>query len=196
MTLRHIFCSALTAMSALMALPSWATPTVVDVTARQRYPWNGQVDIAVTIQSTSYEVTSIECIFSATNIETQAAIPTTHIMCNGEDTRVDNVCLRRFIWDVKADIGELKADDVLLTVDAVVGVQLWENGPLWAKCNVGATKPDECGYYFWWGDTGGYQRNADNDGWISVKDLSPFLFSSANCPTARKSKVDCGSKRT
>ena len=174
----------LTAMT--VAMISLAKPTISGVTARQRYPWNGLVDIVVTLQGDSqYELTSIECIFSATNIETQTAIPTAHIMCNGEDTRLDNVCLRRFIWDVKADIGELKADDVLLTVDAVVGVQLWENGPLWAKCNVGTTKPDECGYYFWWGDTVGYQRNADNDGWISVKDLSPFLFSSANCPSSR-----------
>ena len=36
------------------------------------------------------------------------------------------------------------------------GVQLWENGPYWAECNVGATKPEEYGYYFWWGDTVGY----------------------------------------
>ena len=37
------------------------------------------------------------------------------------------------------------------------GVQLWENGPYWAECNVGATKPEEYGYYFWWGDTVGYK---------------------------------------
>ncbi len=36
------------------------------------------------------------------------------------------------------------------------GVQLWENGPYWAECNVGATSPEEYGYYFWWGDTAGY----------------------------------------
>ena len=36
------------------------------------------------------------------------------------------------------------------------GVQLWENGPYWAECNVGASTPEEYGYYFWWGDTVGY----------------------------------------
>ena len=36
------------------------------------------------------------------------------------------------------------------------GVQLWENGPYWAECNVGAATPEEYGYYFWWGDTVGY----------------------------------------
>ena len=39
------------------------------------------------------------------------------------------------------------------------GVQLWENGPYWAECNVGAAKPEDYGYYFWWGDTVGYTRS-------------------------------------
>lgn len=50
------------------------------------------------------------------------------------------------------------------------GVQLWEGGPYWAECNVGATKPEEFGYYFWWGDTVGYKRNATDDGWVSAAD--------------------------
>ncbi|MCQ2391281.1 MAG: chitobiase/beta-hexosaminidase C-terminal domain-containing protein [Kiritimatiellae bacterium] len=40
--------------------------------------------------------------------------------------------------------------------DPYGGVQLWENGPYWAECNVGASKPEEYGYYFCWGDTVGY----------------------------------------
>ena len=63
------------------------------------------------------------------------------------------------------------------------GVQLWENGPYWAECNVGATKPEEYGYYFWWGDTVGYKRNANNDGWVSVTNGAQFSFSTGNCPT-------------
>ena len=37
------------------------------------------------------------------------------------------------------------------------GVQLWENGPLWATTNIGADSPTDVGYYFWWGDTLGYK---------------------------------------
>ena len=48
--------------------------------------------------------------------------------------------------------------------------QLWEGGPIFAECNVGANAPHESGYYFWWGDTVGYKRNANNDGWVSAKD--------------------------
>lgn len=32
------------------------------------------------------------------------------------------------------------------------GVQLWENGPFWATCNLGAERPQDSGRYFWWGD--------------------------------------------
>ena len=54
-------------------------------------------------------------------------------------------------------------------------VQLWAGGPYFAQCNVGATKPEEYGYYFWWGDTVGYKRNANNDGWVSSKDGTTII---------------------
>ena len=68
-----------------------------------------------------------------------------------------------------------------------VAVQLWENGPYWAARNVGAAKPEDTGYYFWWGDTVGYKRNSANDGWVSVGDGKSFSFGTANCPTYDKS---------
>ena len=61
------------------------------------------------------------------------------------------------------------------------GVQLWKDGPYFAECNVGAEKPEEAGYYFWWGDTVGYKRNGSNDGWVSAKDgMTPIGFSSSD----------------
>jgi len=93
---------------------------------------------------------------------------------------------------------------VTIAGDNLGGVQLWENGPYWAECNVGATKPEEYGYYFWWGDTVGYTRNGgtwndDNWGggyysgvtWVSSTgqqmSSSPFLVSS--CPTYGKNNA-------
>ena len=62
------------------------------------------------------------------------------------------------------------------------GVQLWENGPLWAKTNIGANSPTETGYYFWWGDTLGYKWQ--NSKWVaSDGSVNNFSFSTANCPT-------------
>ena len=77
-------------------------------------------------------------------------------------------------------------------------VQLWEGGPYWATTNIGAEKPWDYGYYFWWGDTVGYTRSGgtwtdrgDGSGyysdvtWVSSMgrqmSSSPFLESS--CPT-------------
>ena len=167
-----------------------ATPTVTSLTAQQRYPQNGLVDITMTLQGAAEDVANAECLFAATNGTTKAAIPITRITHNGTDTYADGVWIRRFVWDARADVGAVKIDDVALTVGvraALPGVQLWENGPYWAECNVGATQPEESGYYFWWGDTVGYKRNAGNNGWISVKDSSSFSFISGNCPTYGKS---------
>ena len=56
-------------------------------------------------------------------------------------------------------------------VDGNVGeahgkVQLWKDGPYWATTNIGAEKPEDFGYYFWWGDTVGYKR--ENDKWVAA----------------------------
>ena len=68
------------------------------------------------------------------------------------------------------------------------GVQLWEGGPYWAECNVGATSPEEYGYYFWWGDTVGYKR--DNVGWVAADGSnSYFSFSGSNTPTYGKDNL-------
>ncbi|NLF31954.1 MAG: hypothetical protein GX591_13830, partial [Planctomycetes bacterium] len=67
-------------------------------------------------------------------------------------------------------------------------VQLWEGGPYWATCNVGAAQPEESGYHFWWGDTVGYKRNAAGNGWVSaVGGMTGFEFTGANCTTYGKS---------
>ncbi len=73
------------------------------------------------------------------------------------------------------------------------GVQLWENGPYWAETNIGAEKPEDYGYYFWWGDTVGYKR--EGNAWVASakpsKELyagssSNFSFEIENLPTCRK----------
>ena len=156
------------------------------VTAQQRYPWNGLVDITVTIQGEAEDLPNTICTFAATNSATKAEIPVEHITQNGTDTGSGTSWTRKFVWDAKADVGAVKIDDVALMVEAQGPVQLWENGPYWARCNVGATEPEECGYYFWWGDTVGYKRNASNNGWISVNDSTSFSFSGGNCPTYGK----------
>ena len=58
-------------------------------------------------------------------------------------------------------------------------VQLWKDGPYWADTNIGAEKPWEYGYYFWWGDTVGYK--IENCTWMaSDGSSSGFSFKEAN----------------
>ena len=77
------------------------------------------------------------------------------------------------------------------------GVQLWENGPYWAECNVGASAPEEHGYYFWWGDTVGYVQSGgtwysfgfySSVTWVSStgEQMSSSPFSPSSCPTYGK----------
>ncbi|MCR5413214.1 MAG: DUF1566 domain-containing protein [Kiritimatiellae bacterium] len=91
--------------------------------------------------------------------------------------------------------GEATAEEA--TAESERGVQLWENGPYWAECNVGATKPEEYGYYFWWGDTVGYTRSGgtwtddyyySGVTWVSStgQQMSSSPFTDSSCPTYRK----------
>ena len=65
------------------------------------------------------------------------------------------------------------------TVDTHNKVQLWEGGPYWADTNIGAEKPWEYGYYFWWGDTVGFKR--EGNAW-SACDGSSSNFDFQNNP--------------
>ena len=58
-------------------------------------------------------------------------------------------------------------------------VQLWKGGPYWAETNIGAEHPWESGYYFWWGDTVGYEFK--NGVWMtSDGSESGFSFSTVS----------------
>ena len=184
-----LFAAALAAVNLLAA-----EPVATSVTARQRYPWNGKVDIVVTFSGASNDVAKAVCVFAATNSATKAALAMAHVTDAGTISGSGTTWTRRYVWDAAADLGEVKIADVVLAAEATTseaatplgGVQLWEGGPYWAECNVGATKPEEYGYYFWWGDTVGYARNASDDDWVSSRTGASFSFESGNCPTYKK----------
>ena len=88
------------------------------------------------------------------------------------------------LWDAKADLGEVRYANMVVrvTIKERQKVQLWQGGPYWATTNIGAEKPEDYGYYFWWGDTVGYKR--ENDKWVaSDGSNSNFSFSDGNAPT-------------
>ena len=179
-----LFAAALAAVNLLAA-----EPVATSVTARQRYPWNGKVDIVVTFSGASNDVAETGCVFAATNSATKAALAMAHVTDAGTISGSGATWTRRYVWDAAADLGEVKIADVVLAAEAATplgGVQLWEGGPYWAECNVGATNPEEYGYYFWWGDTVGYARNASGNGWVSSRTGASFSFLFDNCSTYKK----------
>jgi len=182
---------------------AFADHGITEVTAVQRYPWNGKVDI-------SYTASGVTAAASLRGMKSTLQVMAIDRLTVPWTTNVaDRTCLlvgpsaanaldqgtaladgtHQIVWDMNAQGLTFASTNVIFVVACKVelgGVQLWENGPYWAECNVGATKPEEYGYCFWWGDTVGYKRNADNNGWISVKDGSSFQFVSENCPTYGK----------
>lgn len=68
---------------------------------------------------------------------------------------------------------ELEVWGTTKTVDGHVGVQMWENGPYWATCNVGATTPEDFGYFLAWGETEPKTEYSwDNYKWCRDYDVS------------------------
>lgn len=173
-------------------------PVVKKLVARQRYPWNGLIDIDYELDGLA-EGYDCRLRFFATNTADQTGFAVASVSAPGAE-EVDGGLLvsnpvGRVTWMGTNDLPKgFRTEGLSLTVKAkavkrVLGaegleyVQLWENGPYWATCNVGASKPEESGYYFWWGDTVGYKRNAADDRWISGKDSSFILFNDDFCPT-------------
>lgn len=169
-----------------------AEPIVSDITAKQRYPWNGLVDITC-------KVSGIEgkrkFVLSAVMPDSGKVVGLNNfwVVRNGEKSTNFEVSANgdyRLLWDAKADLGEVRYDNMVvrITLDDIHDkVQLWEGGPYWATTNIGAEKPEDYGYYFWWGDTVGYKW--ENDMWVaSDGSNSSFSFTPSNTPTFNKSK--------
>ena len=171
-----------------------AEPTVTEVTAKQRYPWNGLVDITCKVQGINGTTNGLKFAVSALipNSGEVRKVSQLWLMQGGtklNDRKVHTNGVYRLLWDAQADLGQVLYSNMVMRVTVVElrpKVQLWEGGPYWAETNIGAEEPWEYGYYFWWGDTVGYRR--ENNKWAATDGSSSnFSFSESNTPTCRKS---------
>jgi len=162
---------------------SWGAESISVDKVANHYPWDGKVDCIVTLSGTGGG--SYKGAFELTvekNGETVKRVVTNDL------GTVDRTCTNTFDCTALFGPGYFPNGGIKVSlVKKLTGVQLWANGPYFAECNVGAPRPQDSGYYFWWGDTVGYKRNANNDGWVSVKDGASFTFVEGNCPTYNKS---------
>ena len=150
-----------------------ADVAVTDVAARQRYPWNGLVDITCKVTGIDGETNGLKLAVAAVMPDSGNTRNVSHVWVvqggtNSTDREIHVNGDYRLLWDAKADFGVVRYTNMVVrvTFDAHEKVQLWEGGPYWATTNIGAEEPEDYGYYFWWGDTVGYKR--ENNAWVAT----------------------------
>ncbi len=176
---------------AMAAMCVTADPVVTDVVAKQRYPWNGLVDITCKVTGISgtdpwkFSVSAVMPDTGEARKVSQFWVVKNGV--NSTDKKVQANGTYKLLWDAKAELGQVSYDNMVMrvTVKEHDKVQLWEGGPYWATTNIGAENPEDYGYYFWWGDTVGYKR--EGNAWVATDGSSSnFSFSSGNTPTYNK----------
>ena len=170
-------------------------PEIRNVVAKQRYPWNGLVDITCSVSGIDDAVNELKFAVAAVDIDSGITNVVSHFWVvqdgtNSTDCAVHTNGDYRLLWDARADLGQMICSNMVVRValeedDGHEKVQLWENGPYWATTNIGADEPWEGGCYFWWGDIVGYKR--ENNAWVaSDRSSSNFSFSDGNTHTYDK----------
>ena len=170
-----------------IAMVANAVPTMTDVRVRQRFPWNGLVDIEFT-------TTGVEgpCSLSitATDLDGGRQYAVRSLALDGvqpETYPITTDKSYRFVWDASKDIGAFRVNRLKMEISLVdldLGgepVQLWEDGPYFSKHNIGATNPEDSGLYFWWGDTIGHKCTSGS---------FSFSFEESNTPTHWKTTTE------
>ena len=157
------------AMAVVGMLVAWAeTPTVTDVTAKQRYPWNGLVDISCNVSGVDSAGDRYQFVVVAVDKDSGKEYTASHFSVvqdgeNDSDYIVFEDGTYKLLWDARTDLGQVVCDRMAMrvTLEAIAlssgKVQLWEGGPYWADRNIGASAPEDNGLYFWWGDTKGHR---------------------------------------
>ncbi len=149
-----------------------ATAMIANVTAKQRYPWNGLVDITCTVSGIDENAHGPDLTLMFVDPDSGNARYASQFWAVRGGTKTDDVSVPtngeyRLLWDARADLGQVFYSNMVVRVgfDARRKVQLWEGGPCWAETNVGADEPWESGLYFWWGDAVGCRRAGD--AWVA-----------------------------
>ena len=127
------------------------TNTVKVTKFYQSYPYSGKATIEYTVGGTLPTNAVAEIILNTDNVS--ATFVQSNIVAGANSHVID------FASSFGGALLLTNASFVVTIAEDLGGVQLWENGPYWAECNVGASRPEEYGYYFWWGDTVGYTRS-------------------------------------
>ena len=104
------------AMGAMLGFAT--TPTITDVTAKQRYPWNGKVDITYTLTgdvTAGLPAWNIPRLFvMATNRVAGTSYTASVAALSGDTGTAEGA--HHVVWDLNAQGIEFKSDDVVFTM--------------------------------------------------------------------------------
>lgn len=160
---------------ALAGFAALAETTVTIESAEVGTPWT-TVDVRYTLGGTDADLKYKVAVDIAAKGETRSVTNAAAALVDG--TTAAQIDTTKLFNPVKPD-PKAQVAVTVLAVKPETAVQLWKDGPYWATCNVGAKRPEEAGYYFWWGDTKGYVYV--NDAWQSV-DGTVKNYAFSNCP--------------
>ena len=158
-----------------VSLGAWAEPMVTDITAKQRYPWNGLVDIDCTVSGIEGAANGYKFVVVAVDKDSGKEYAATHFTAKhygGANVPEEGVTENgdyALLWNAREDMGQVVIERMAMRVTLEAAgvsvssgkVQLWEGGPYWADRNIGASAPEDYGLYFWWGDTTGHRPSSD-----------------------------------
>ena len=134
-------------MLLVMGMASVAEPTVTVGEVKTGEPWS-KVTVSYTLGGTDTKLEYKVAFAVTAGGQTASVTNDAAKLTDGAATQViDTAALfGKQVSDTKAKVR------VSLIAVKPKGVQLWENGPFWAECNVGATKPEEYGELYTFND--------------------------------------------
>lgn len=114
----------LMAILTTFAAVSEVTVGVSNVVSRQRYPWNGLVDIDCEVVC-SDPTTNINLYVSAKDNAAGKSLPVRHVWLESDATHTNAVSVKagahRLVWDAGTDAPNVVSGDVTMEVQALVG---------------------------------------------------------------------------
>lgn len=168
--MKKLFASCIAAIG----LTAFAEPTVKFTNVKEPVLCSGE--ISYTCTTAGFEGKQYDLVIEVGADGAEAKTVTLRNVAEGTETKT---------LDVKALLGKVYPSVTLfaeLKERSTGGVQLWKGGPYFADRNVGATKPEDPGYWFWWGDTVGYYNAGKT--WVSSADGKTTILFQATDTTA------------
>ena len=111
-------CSSVAISIIMGAMPVFATmPTITGVTAQQRYPWNGKVDISYTVTGDIAEEAKQKALLTSLKVTAQDNVANkayTATQLSGDMALT--IGTHKFVWDMNAEGLTFKSEDVVFNV--------------------------------------------------------------------------------